>query len=240
MLNWLYPITCRLCGEASEHTLCEACLAQLPRVPRPICLYCGAPVSGEQADAYHCAACKSKPRPFDLARSALLTDDATMPLIHELKYKGASHLGAALAPALAELWLNTPELAEYQDAALVPVPISKLHLRRRGYNQAEELARPLATALGLPMVQPLQRTDMQSDSQTRLSAAERLKNARLIYHAKPEYAQGKKTLPAHLVLIDDVYTTGATVRACAAVLKHLPGVKKVAVLTLLRVEKSSG
>ena len=240
MLNWLYPITCRLCGEAAEHTLCEACLAQLPRVPRPICLYCGAPAAGEQADAYHCAACKSKPRPFDLARSALLTDDATMPLIHELKYKGASHLGAALAPALAELWHNTPELAEYRDAALVPVPISKLHLRRRGYNQAEELARPLATALGLPMVQPLQRTDMQSDSQTRLSAAERLKNARLIYHAAPEYAQGKKTLPAHLVLIDDVYTTGATVRACAAVLKHLPGVKKVAVLTLLRVEKSSG
>ena len=236
MLNWLYPITCRLCGEPAEQTLCKDCLAGLPRVPRPICLYCGAPVSGEQADAYHCAACKSKPRPFDIARSALLTSDATMPLIHELKYKGASHLGAALAPALAELWHNTPELAEYKEAALVPVPISKLHLRRRGYNQAEELARPLATALGLPLVQPLLRIDLQTDSQTRLSAAERLKNARLIYHAAPSYLQGKKTLPTHLVLVDDVYTTGATVRACAAVLKHLPHVKKVAVLTLLRVE----
>ncbi len=236
MLNWLYPITCRLCGETSELALCDACLAKLPRVPRPICLYCGAPVSGNQADAYHCVACKSKPRPFDIARSALLTGDATMPLIHELKYKGAAYLGAALAPALTELWHHTPELAEYKDAAIVPVPISKLHLRRRGYNQAEELASPLAKALGLPILQPLQRIDLQVDSQTRLSAAERLKNARLVYQPISDYACGKKSLPDRIVLVDDVYTTGATVRACAAVLKKLHGVKKVAVLTLLRVE----
>lgn len=238
MLRWLFPITCSLCGKASELTLCEDCLAKLPRVPRPICLYCGAPVIGEQQDAYHCPACKGKPRPFDFARSALLTGNESMDLIHRLKYKGASHLAAALAPALCEQWHNTPELAQYGNAAIVPVPIGKLHLRHRGYNQAEELARPLAKMLKLPLREPLQRIDVKTDSQTRLSAAERLKNARLIYHPLPAYETGAKALPSHVVLVDDVYTTGATVRACAAVLKRLPGIQKVAVLTLLRVKNN--
>lgn len=235
MIDWLYPMTCRLCGESSDLALCEKCMGTLPHVPRPICLYCGAPVSGDQADPYHCSACKSKPRPFDFARSALMTSDETMPLIHELKYHGASYLGAALAPALAELWHQTPELAEYSQAAIVPVPISPAHLRKRGYNQAAELAIPLAQTLGLPVVQPLQRLNTEADSQTRLSAAERLKNASLAYHPLAAYAKGKKNLPSHLVVVDDVYTTGATIRACTAVLKKLPGVKKVAGITLLRV-----
>lgn len=238
MLRWLFPITCSLCGKASQLTICADCLATLPHVPRPICLYCGVPVPGDLQDAYHCPACKSKPRPFDFARSALLTSDESMELIHRLKYKGEAHLAAALAPALVELWHNTPELAEYAGGAIVTVPISKLHLRRRGYNQAEELAAPLAKALHMPLLAPLQRTDVKADSQTRLSAAERLKNARLIYHADSTYKNGAKPLPSHLVLVDDVYTTGATVRACAAVLKSLPGVKKVAVLTLMRVVNS--
>ncbi|MBR4310020.1 MAG: hypothetical protein IKT79_03230 [Akkermansia sp.] len=62
-----------------------------------------------------------------------------------------------------------------------------------------------------------------------------MKNAKLVYRPAPEYEQGKKALPSHLILIDDVYTTGATVRACSSILKRLPSVQKVAVLTLLRV-----
>lgn len=237
MLHWLFPITCRLCGEQAEHTLCERCLANLRHIPRPICLYCGAPVAGEQADAYHCAACSNKPRSFDLARSSLLTGNDTLPLIHDFKYHRAIHLGAAFAPALAELWYNTPELQAYKQAALVPVPITPHHRHKRGYNQAEELARPLAKMLKLPVVQPLQRCETSEESQTHLSATARLKNARLAYQPKAEYLQGKKPLPSHLVLVDDVFTTGATVRACAAALKQLPNVKHVAVLTLLRVSK---
>lgn len=238
MLNWLYPITCQLCGEAAETALCEECLQSLRRVPRPICLYCGAPVAGEQTDAYHCPACAAKLRPFELARSALLTDDKVMPLIHELKYHRGIHLAAAFMPLLRTLWHETPELANhYNKAALVPVPISPQHLRKRGYNQAEEIALPLAKDLGLKIIQPLVRLDTGIESQTHLSASARMKNALEAYAAKQEYAMGRKTLPERLVIIDDVYTTGATVRACAAALKKLPGVQKVAVLTLLRVSR---
>jgi ComF family protein len=237
MLNWLYPITCQLCGEAAEASLCEACLQTLPRVPRPICLYCGAPVAGEQIDAYHCPACAGKLRPFELARSALLTDDRVMPLIHELKYHRGIHLAAAFTPLLHQLWEETPELVHYHQAALVPVPISPLHLRKRGYNQAEEIALPLAKSLGLKLIQPLVRQDTGIESQTYLSASARMKNALAAYAAKKEYQEGRRVLPDKLVLIDDVYTTGATVRACAAALKKLPGVQKVAVITLLRVSR---
>lgn len=239
MLNWLFPITCHLCGETAERTLCDHCLAALPTVPRPVCLYCGAPVAGEQTDAYRCAACNAKPRSFDFARSALKASDETISLIHDLKYHRAIHLGAALAPALAELWHNTPELQAYAQnhAALVPIPIGARRLKHRGYNQAEELALPLAKMLKLRVLHPLQRHETTVESQTRLSGAARLKNARLAYRLKPEYAQGKKHLPSHLVLVDDVFTTGATVRACAATLKQLPQVKHVAALTLLRVVK---
>lgn len=236
MLRWLYPITCQLCGEASEKSLCAACLSRLPRVPRPICLYCGAPSVGEAQDAYHCRACKAKMRPFDFARSALMTSDETMPLIHDLKYHRAGHLAAAFCPVLLETWHNTPDFARFTQAALVPVPITREHLRRRGYNQAEELARPLAKALGLPLLHPLQRQETGINSQTALSAGARMRNALQAYAPKPAYASGSTTLPEHLVIVDDVFTTGATVRACAAALKKLPGVRHVAVLTLLRVE----
>jgi predicted amidophosphoribosyltransferase len=117
------------------------------------------------------------------------------------------------------------------------VPISPLHLRKRGYNQAEEIALPLAKSLGLKLIQPLVRQDTGIESQTYLSASARMKNALAAYAAKKEYQEGRRVLPDKLVLIDDVYTTGATVRACAAALKKLPGVQKVAVITLLRVSR---
>ncbi|MBE6417659.1 MAG: ComF family protein [Akkermansiaceae bacterium] len=237
MLSWLYPITCRVCGEVSERCLCADCLAAMPQLPTPICLYCGAPVGGNLQDAYHCAACKAKPRPFDVARSALLANDATMPLIHQLKYQRAIYLAAAFAPALLQVWQAHPEFRTFEkSAAIVPVPINRTHLYTRGYNQAEELARSLSRLVGVPVVQPLLRQETAAHSQTGLSAAQRLQNAYAAYHPLPAYASGKKKLPPHLVLVDDVYTTGATVRACAAALKRLPGIRKIAVLTLLRVQ----
>ena len=236
MLSWLYPTTCCICGAIAEQCLCADCLAAMPQLPSPICLYCGAPVGGNLQDAYHCPACKAKPRPFDVARSALLANDATMPLIHRLKYKRAIYLAPAFAPVLQQTWLAHPEFRSFEhNAAIVPVPINRAHLYTRGYNQTEELSRALSRLIGLRIVQPLQRLSTAAHSQTGLSAAQRLRNAYAAYSPLPAYAKGKKQLPPNIVLVDDVYTTGATVRACAAALKRLPGIRKIAVLTLLRV-----
>lgn len=234
MLRWLYPLTCHLCHEECELGICPACLESLPRVPRPICLYCGAPVAGEQQDAYHCSACSGTPRPFSMARSALVSTDTTMDIIHALKYSRAAYVVPALAQAMLEVWQTTAELRGAESPVLVPVPITRTHLLRRGYNQAEELAKALAKQLSIPVAQPLLRLTTGADSQTKLSSAQRLRNAMAAYALAPDYASGKRSLPAHLVLVDDVFTTGATARACAKALKEAPGVKSVAVLTALR------
>lgn len=234
LLSWLFPNTCQLCGEPGDLTICPACRTRLERVPRPVCLYCGSPVAGEQEDPMHCAACHAKPRPFTFARSALYETPETLGLAHDLKYHRATHLARPLARIMAELWDCTPQLRQRQDWVVAPVPIAGRKLFSRGYNQAEELAEELCRLRGLPMLQPLRRVETGVRSQTKLSAAERMKNAYRAYSLQPAYASGKKALPPHIILLDDVYTTGATARACAHALRR-GGAQTVAALTLLRV-----
>lgn len=232
MLDWLYPNTCEFCGELSDSTICPACLAGLERVPRPICLYCGAPTYGLAEHGDSCRACRPFPRDYDVARAALLRTPQAMDLVHSFKYARASHLCVALAPLLADVWEQTPELREHGDWVLVPVPVERGRLMRRGYNQAEELARALGKLRRRPVLPLLQRVGTEYASQTRLSARERQHNARQAYRL----ISGITEAPPHLLLVDDVYTTGATARACAAALRRLSGVQKIGVLTLLRAE----
>ncbi len=236
MLSWLYPGICELCGERSETSLCPACLARLPRVPRPICLYCGAPQNEVPADPMHCPECSGKLRSFDFARPALMRTQETMQLIHRLKYGHANDLAVALAPVLHELWEQNACLRAHDDWVLVPVPSAPQHLFSRGYNQAEELACALARLRGLRVLNALRRREGTRSSQTQLSAAQRLANAMASFSALPACAQGKRKLPPHLLLVDDVFTTGATARACARALRNCPGVEVVGVLTLLHID----
>jgi predicted amidophosphoribosyltransferase len=114
------------------------------------------------------------------------------------------------------------------------VPTTPTHQQQRGYNQAGELARELGKMLSLKVVQVLQRHETEFNSQTRLSVRQRLLNAYRSFSALPAYKSGKRPLPPSILLVDDVYTTGSTARACARALRHLPGVKAVAVLTFAR------
>ncbi len=234
MLRWLYPVVCELCGCISERSLCPACRDTLRRVPRPICLYCGTAQRAVPPDAESCDACRGRARPFSFARSALQRTEETMELLYRFKYHRQAYLASGMAAILHELWECTPELASYEQAALVPVPMAGRHLRQRGFNQAEELARELGKLRRMPLAHALLRRETEFDSQTGLSALRRARNALQAYHAAPAYAKGKLRLPARVVLVDDVYTTGSTARACARVLRRLPGVEAVAVLTLVR------
>lgn len=233
MLSWLFPVTCVRCGERSDFALCQACRASMSRVPRPVCLYCGTPVAGDQDDPYACGQCRPRPRTFSFARSALMRDATALALVHDFKYHRANYLAPAFAACMAELWDETPALRACRDWRLVPVPVSPHHLRQRGYNQAAELAICLGHQLGLPLWDPLERISTGITSQTRLSAAERQRHAMKAYSVQPRFL-GKSAPSPHLLLVDDVYTTGSTARACAHALRQVPGVEQVGVVTLLR------
>ena len=234
MLSWLYPNICRLCGESCEDGLCEHCRAALPRLPRPLCLHCGAPLGDYPAAADTCPECRDYPRLFDYARQVFPRRDETLKLIYDLKYHGASYLARDLARLLSELWETCTPLSKAVNPVLVPVPITRSRLFDRGYNQALEIAVALGRLRGMTVVQALEHRETGVESQTKLTAAQRQENARLAYRAKSAFREGKRHLPDHVILVDDVYTTGATARACAAALKSLPGKRTVGVLTVLR------
>lgn len=236
MLRWIYPVTCSVCGEAAPQSLCENCRDALARVPRPVCLYCGAATYGAASEPDCCDSCKSFPREYSWARSALVLEGETRYLVHDLKYHHASYLAAPFAAILHQLWQETPQLNRSGAWGIVPVPIDARRQHERGYNQAELLARELAELCGAPLLQPLVRqlSEEEKRSMTRMSARARQQQADKVYALSPAWERCHQPIPERVLIVDDVYTTGATARACARILRTLPGVQEVGVLTLAR------
>lgn len=142
--------------------------------------------------------------------------------------KGITHGDLSSALLLARLMARELADAEHPQA-LVPVPLHRDRLRRRGYDQALELARPLAQALGLPLRDDLLRRMRATAPQSRLAAPQRRRNLRGAFAVRTE-----GNLPTHVALVDDVMTTGATVEAAAAALRRA-GVARVDVWVCARV-----
>ena len=211
---WLLPWRCLLCGDAGADglDLCAACAAELPR-NTACCARCGLPLPRAVAS---CGACQRKPPPWDAAWAPFRYG---WPLDRlEARYKFGRDLAAGRT--LAELWRRTPAPAA-RPALILPVPLHRSRLRRRGYNQALELARPLGRALGVPVRHGWLLRPRATVAQTELDAAARRRNVRRAFILR----EGVR-LPAHVALLDDVMTTGATLAECARVLRRA-GVTRV-------------
>jgi ComF family protein len=227
VLAVVFPARCAACGHPLEEPgrgpLCERCWARLPRHAGRPC-DCGFPVprGGER-----CGRCRRGLSPLTRGASLGPWEGSLRTAVAELKYRGRRRL----AGRLAALLLERPEVRELlRGAALVPVPLHPRRRAERGYNQAELLARALATRSTAPLAPGLLTRRLDTPRQTGLAAAQRRRNVRGAFGVpRPERVAGRV-----LVLVDDVYTTGATLRACAETLRRA-GAAEVRVLTLARV-----
>lgn len=218
----LWPRRCLLCGEPGHDSLdlCRACHAALPHA-RHACARCALPLPDA---AIACGHCLRRPPPQSAARAAFVYAPPLDRLLPRLKFHGdlasAGLLAALMGRALAEA--ERPQ-------ALVPLPLHRARLRSRGYDQALELARPLARALQLPLRDDLLLRRRVTTAQSRLDAAGRRRNLHGAFVVSTQ-----APLPDHVALVDDVMTTGATAHAAVAALRRA-GVARVDVWVCARV-----
>ena len=213
----------------TQGCVCESCWLSIPRIGGPVCRLCGEALR-EGVPALmpaSCDRCTGVGSAIDSVRSAALHTGAMRAVVHALKYDGRR----SIAKPLAELMRTAaPEMLR-DAAAAVPVPLHPARRRARGFNQAYDLARHLQ----LPVIQALRRT-RATRTQTALPADERRANVAGAF-AGTRHAVTLRGLV--VVLVDDVRTTGATLEACATVLKEA-GVREVRALTAARVETPPG
>lgn len=220
-MPWLFALRCLVCGEAGAEgrDLCVACHAALPW-QGPACRRCA--LSLPEAGA--CGPCLQHPPPLQEAHAVF---DYAFPLdrlLPRLKFHADFAAARMLQQCMAERCGSLP-----RPDAIVPIPLHRSRLRRRGYDQALELARPLAQVLHLPLLTGALQRRKSTSEQSRLDAVARQRNLRDAFHVDARLA-----LPAHIVLVDDVMTTGATLHAAALAL-HRAGVARVDAWVCARV-----
>jgi len=218
----LFPPRCLVCGEPghAQRDLCPACTAALPWMAAA-CRRCALPLPpGEPADAL-CGACQRLRSPLESVQAAFVYAAPVDGLLRRFKF----HRDLAAGRLLAQLAGDRLAAVE-RPQALVPVPLHLSRLRQRGYDQALELARPLARTLRLPLMDGLHRV-RATTAQSELNAAARHRNLRAAFIARGP-------LPAHVALVDDVMTTGATLHAAAGALRRA-GVARVDAWVCARV-----
>ena len=231
-LDFLLPARCSFCGDPVADSgiprFCSRCWSELSPVPRPVCPSCGRPFGSPESlthsPEHECLACRTRPPHFDQALAAGLFEGPLREAIHVYKYRPVRSLGKPLAAWMAEQVRITLPL----DLAM-PVPLHRNRLRHRGFNQALILAHGVSKHFSIPLIYDNLIRLRSTRPQVELSVHERRSNVKDAFGlVRPREVQEKRIL-----LIDDVFTTGATMNECAKVLKEA-GAASVSVLTLAR------
>ncbi len=229
-LDLLFPPVCAGCGHFGD-PFCPRCAQAVAPIPLPICAHCGRPQSHPTPRCAECIHIGSDP--LALLRAAALHTHPLRAAIHALKYEGHPELAPRLARYLTAVFADAPwtGLASPIDL-IVPVPLHQQRQTYRGYNQAELLARAFGASVNLPVEAAWLQRVRDTRQQVGLGPRERHANVADAFIAEPPVA-GRV-----LLLIDDVCTTGATLRACAAA-AHIAGAQAVYALTLAIPQRAS-
>lgn len=212
LLDFFLPRFCTICGRRlapTEHTLCAGCLSALPRV-----LYKGGEEHGRIERLFWGKV------PIERATCALRYDsDEVRLLVHTFKYYRQPYVAADLAELMADELSGT----DFFDGidALVPMPLHRRRLRKRGYNQCDYIVRGLRRVTGIPIVKGVLLRAKNNPTQTRLTGLERESNVCGIFRVvNPEKLTGK-----HVLLVDDVMTTGSTLLSAMRELQSISGIR---------------
>ena len=232
LADLVFAPRCLGCGGGTgdaRRMVCGRCLSRLLPPPWPLCSRCGFPrLRTGREPGPTCQECAEWPTGLRAARSGFLLRDPADALVHQLKYRGWHRLAGPMAEGMARVRLPT----DVRDEArlVVPVPTTALRRRERGYNQAALLADELASRTRRTVICALSRGAGVS-SQTALQPAARMANVAGAFEPVPGVVQD--IAGEHLLLVDDVLTTGATVTSCTEVL-IAAGARCVSVLTFAR------
>lgn len=238
MLKWgqkiidiLLPPRCLVCGKVleGENGLCEDCFKHINFISAPICYKCGNPLPAGQKGIC-CPVCVSdKKNPFRFQRSRVYYDEASRPLVTNFKFhdrtENAAFLGRWLHAAGHDIWQEGVD-------AIVPVPLHRARLRQRKYNQSALLCTEVSKITGIPVEYNTLIRHKNTLPQVSCSGSARIRNVKNAFSLNdPEKFKNKR-----VVIIDDVMTTGSTLRECATVLLK-GGAQSVDALTVARVIK---
>ncbi len=203
-LGRLLPQDCYVCGQGSgDRLVCTACEADLPHLAGPLCPICALPA----ADGTLCGACQMAPPHFDATSAVFRYAFPVEHLVQGLKYRHRLPLAGWLADALVR------RIGSAGVDCILPLPLSAQRMRERGFNQAQEIARPLARQLGLPLVSDACARVLDTAPQASLPWKARQANIRNAFECRIDLT-GKA-----IAVIDDVMTTGATLNEFARMLK---------------------
>jgi ComF family protein len=216
IVQFLLPEKCLLChqapNQASATGLCKGCTESLPWLQNA-CLNCALPLNSPIATSYTCGQCQNEPPPFQQCHTLFHYQPPINSLISRLKFNQRLSYARTFGELMAQQILDRYTHAQLPDM-IIPVPLHKRRLRKRGFNQAQEIARGCAAKLSLPLnTKQCQRTK-HTAHQLGLSAVERRRNVKKAFTCKP-FQRGLR-----VALVDDVMTTGTTLRELSLCLKN--------------------
>ena len=222
ILNLLYPPVCPFCGGIYKGGVCPECRKKLTVITEPRCIHCGKPLDREEQE--YCADCRKKDSYITQGRALWVHSDPVPRAVYRFKYHNRRGYGVVFAREMAghyEEWIRKCKID-----LIVPVPLHPSKKRKRGFNQAEILAKTLSEETGIPV-----RTDVlfrirKTKPQKELGPSERKANLKGAFAVSASWKAA-----GNVLLVDDIYTTGSTAERCAYMLKRA-GVQNVWFLTI--------